>query len=599
MKYNIKYIRNFAIVAHIDHGKTTLSDCLIQKCCDIKKMNSQFLDNLKVEKERGITVKAQTICLPYMYNGTQYIFNLIDTPGHVDFSYEVSRAMQACEGALLLVDATQGVEAQTLSNAEHAKKANLTIIPVLNKVDLSTSDPQAVTMQIVELLHITTTPLLVSAKTGIGIDDIFKHLIENTPPPTGDSTQPFKALLIDSWYDQYSGVILLVRIIDGSLSKDTLINFLAKNKTYKVIEIGIIRHGMQSQDKLQAGEIGYIIANIKTLTDCLIGDTIVKDKDKDTILPLPGFKKNLPIVFCGVFPVEKEDYEILNKSLDKLALNDSSFSYEHIQSPALGMGFRCGFLGMLHMDVNIQRLEHEFNIMAVITMPSVNYNIVCKDKSIISINNPTQMPAHYEYIEEPMTLATIFVPHEYMGGIMDLCSKRFGIMLNQSVIGTRMMLEYRMPLREIVFDFYDKLKSISHGYASFDYKLTNYEISDIVPVSILINSDPIDALSFMAHKTQAEKLGRDICLKLKDNLPRQQVQIIIQAAIGAKIIARETLSSVRKDVIAGLYGGDRTRKDKLLDKQKKGKQKMKELSVGNIKIPTETMRVILGFKSNK
>lgn len=596
---NINNIRNFAIIAHIDHGKTTLSDCLIKKCNAVneKQMRNQFLDNLEVERKRGITIKAQTICLSYLYQGQWYELNLIDTPGHVDFYYEVSRAMKACEGAVLVVDATQGVEAQTLTNAQYAKQADLRIIPAFNKVDLPTSDPKATEEQVADLLDIYEDPILVSAKSGEGVEQLIEAIITQIPAPLGDINKPLKALLVDSWYDQYFGVVLLVRIIDGVMKKNMQVDFLARNKTYQVDQIGIITGlGQQEKDHLYAGQIGYMIVNIKTLADCYIGDTICEHHKP--VQALEGFKKNLPIVFCGVFPADRDDHMLLSKSLERLGLNDSSFSFEPIQSPALGMGFRCGFLGMLHMDIIMQRLENEFDVIAVITTPSVSYQVFLKNGSMVQIDNPTQMPEmnQVDYIKEPMVKATVFVPHDHLGSVIQLCTERGGIQEQSQILGLRTMLVYRMPLREIIFDFYDSLKSLTHGYASFDYELTDYQESDIVPLQILINGSQVDALSCMVHKERADRRGREICTKLKENLDRQNVQIAIQAAIGAKIIARETLSPYRKDVTAKLYGGDRTRKDKLLEKQKKGKKKMRELSSGNVRISQKAIYSVLGFK---
>lgn len=597
----LQRIRNFAIIAHIDHGKTTLSDCLIKTCNAVtdKQFQSQFLDNLSVERQRGITVKAQTICLKYMYKGVEYILNLIDTPGHVDFYYEVSRAMAACEGAILVVDATQGVEAQTLSNAQYAKNAKLKIITALNKVDLPTAQTDVVTEQVSDLLDIHSEPVLVSAKSGMGIDNLLEALIVHIPAPNGDINKPLKALLIDGWYDAYFGVVLLIRMIDGVVKQGMQVEFMARRATYKVDEVGILSPDKQKREQLEAGEIGYMIVNIKTLADCFIGDTICDSKQK--VEPLPGFKKNLPIVFCGIFPVDRDDYELLDKSLIRLGLNDSSFSYERTQSPALGMGFRCGFLGMLHMDVIVQRLEDEFGVTAIITAPSVSYNVFLKNGQEMQVHNPVQMPDMNEvdYIEEPMVWATIFVPHDYLGPVMELCVERRGEQINSQVLQNRTMMQWKLPLREIIFDFYDKLKSLSHGYASFDYELAEYERSDIVPLNIMINGESVDALAIMIHRSSSERQGRQICEKLKENLDRQQVQIAIQAAIGAKIVARETLSAYRKDVTAKLYGGDRTRKDKLLKKQKAGKKRMREISSGNVRISQKAIYSVLGFQQSK
>lgn len=597
----IQRIRNFCIIAHIDHGKTTLSDRIINICNAVtdKQMKDQFLDNLEVERQRGITVKAQTIRLLHTYNGIEYILNLIDTPGHVDFSYEVSRALSACEGAILVVDATQGVEAQTVSNAHNAINAKLKIITALNKVDLPTAQVDEVTEQVAYVLDLYDEPVLVSAKSGLGVGDLLSTLIDKVPAPTGDINAPLKALLIDGWYDPYFGVVLLVRMIDGVMKTGMQVEFMSQNANYKVDELGYISPGKIKQESLQAGEIGYLVVNVKTLADCAIGDTICEHKKE--VAPLPGFKKNLPIVFCGIFPVDRDDYLLLDKSLQRLSVNDASFTFERMQSPALGLGFRCGFLGMLHMDVIVQRLEDEFGVTAVITAPSVNYRVYLKNGEMMVIHAPSQMPEMNEvdYIEEPMVQAMIFVPHEHLGKVMELCMERRGEQISSQIIQNRTLMIWKLPLREIIFDFYDSLKSLTHGYASFDYEMAEYKQSNIVPLNILLNGTAVDALATMIHKDSAERQGRQICETLKENLDRQQVAIAIQAAIGAKIIARETLSPYRKDVTAKLYGGDRTRKDKLLKKQQKGKKKMREIAAGSVNISQKALFSVLGFAQNR
>lgn len=590
-----RYIRNFAIIAHIDHGKTTLSDKIISTCMAIKNMQDQFLDNLSVERDRGITVKAQTIRLKYQHEGHEYILNLIDTPGHVDFSYEVNRALHACEGAILLIDAGQGIQAQTISNVKLA--AGLKLIPVLNKIDLPTADVSGCTAQIKEMLHIYQAPLLVSAKANIGITELFTAIIEQIPCPSHDPRIDFQALLIDSWYDRHAGVMLLVRVFNGSIRLLEHIELMSKGKSYRVEKLGYMQgNKIEYVNQLDAGEIGVIIAGIKELSDCQTGDTIRHTKSQTPALP--GFKQNRPVVFCGIFPADKADFGILSKSLEQLNINDPSFQYEPTQSAALGLGFRAGFLGMLHMDVTIQRLEQEFEVTAVITSPSVHYQVQTHNE-LLSVHNPSQLPAHYTEILEPMVLATIFVPNRFLGAVLQLCAAKAGVQVSQQSVDDNCMLEYTMPLREIVFDFFDHLKSDTSGYASFDYQLAGYQPANIVPLTILINGSVVDALSTFTHKDHAERIGRQMCLTLKDNMDQQQVQIAIQAAIGSRIIARETISAYRKDVTAKLYGGDRTRKDKLLQKQKAGKKRMSEMSLGKTSVSMNAIRAALNFKSRK
>ncbi len=581
-------IRNFSIVAHIDHGKSTLADRLIQYCGGLtdREMKEQVLDSMDLERERGITIKAQTVRLFYTTpDGKKYTLNLMDTPGHVDFSYEVSRSLAACEGSLLIVDSTQGVEAQTLANAYQAINNNHEILPVLNKIDLPSSEPEKIKTQIEEVLGIdTNNASLVSAKTGKGIDDLLNKIITLLPPPHGSVDKELKCMLVDSWYDSYLGVIVLVRVVNGNLKKNQKIRFIATGATYTIDRVGIFSPKAEEVESLGPGEIGFINSGIKSVSDCKIGDTITDDKNPTQEI-LTGFKPSQPVVFCGMFPIDSDDYEHLRDSMAKLALNDSSFSYEPEVSPALGYGFRCGFLGLLHLEIIRDRFEREFNLELVTTAPSVVYKINLKDGSTINLHNPTDMPdpVSIENIAEPWIKATIIVPEEFLGSVLELCTSKRGIQVNMSYAGSRPMVEYKLPLNEVVFDFYDKLKSITKGYASFDYEITGYEINELVKVGILINGDPVDALSLIVHKDRSQTRGRLLCEKLKELIPRQQFKIAIQAAIGGKIIARETVASFRKDVTQKLYGGDVTRKNKLLDKQKKGKKRMKQF--GKIDIP--------------
>ncbi len=584
-------IRNFSIVAHIDHGKSTLADRLIQFCGGLtdREMKEQVLDSMELERERGITIKAQTVRLSYKSkDGKTYILNIMDTPGHVDFSYEVSRSLAACEGSLLIVDSTQGVEAQTLANAYQAINNNHEILPVLNKIDLPSSEPDKIKSQIEDVLGIETeNASLVSAKTGAGIEDLLNKIITLLPSPLGEKNKELKCMLVDSWYDSYLGVVVLIRVVNGELKKGHKIRFMATGATYTVDRVGIFSPKATEIDSLGPGEIGFINSGIKSVSDCKVGDTITDEKHP-TQEAFPGFKPSQPVVFCGMFPVDSDDYEHMRDSMAKLALNDSSFSYEPEVSPALGYGFRCGFLGLLHLEIIRDRFEREFNLELVTTAPSVVYKINMKDGSIINLHNPTDMPdpVKIENISEPWIKATIIVPEEFLGPILELCTSKRGIQLNMSYAGNRPLVEYKLPLNEVVFDFYDRLKSITKGYASFDYEITGYEINNLVKVGVLINGDPVDALSLIVHKDRSEQRGRALCTRLKDLIPRQQFKVAIQAAIGGKIIARETVASFRKDVTQKLYGGDVTRKNKLLDKQKKGKKRMRQF--GKVDIPQNT-----------
>ncbi len=594
-------IRNFSIVAHIDHGKSTLADRLIQYCGGLtdREMKEQVLDSMELERERGITIKAQTVRLSYTtQNGKKYILNIMDTPGHVDFSYEVSRSLAACEGSLLIVDSTQGVEAQTLANAYQAINNDHEILPVLNKIDLPSSEPDKIKSQIEDVLGIETdNASLVSAKTGLGIEDLLNKIIVSLPPPIGDSDKPLKCMLVDSWYDSYLGVVVLVRVVNGELKKGQKIRFMATGGTYTIDRVGVFSPKVNEVDKLGPGEIGFINSGIKGVSDCKVGDTITDDK-VPTKEALPGFKPSQPVVFCGMFPVDSDDYEHMRDSMAKLALNDSSFSYEPEVSPALGYGFRCGFLGLLHLEIIRDRFEREFNLQLVTTAPSVVYKILMKDGKTINLHNPTDMPdpVKVENISEPWIRATIIVPEEFLGSVLELCTSKRGIQLNMSYAGNRPLVEYKLPLNEVVFDFYDRLKSLTKGYASFDYEITGYEVNNLVKVGILINGDPVDALSLIVHKDRSEQRGRALCSRLKDLIPRQQFKVAIQAAIGGKIIARETVASFRKDVTQKLYGGDVTRKNKLLDKQKKGKKRMKQF--GKVDIPQNTFLNALKTNDN-
>jgi len=581
-------IRNFAIIAHIDHGKSTLADRLIEACGALsdREMKDQVLDNMEIERERGITIKAQTVRLTYpARDGNTYVLNLMDTPGHVDFAYEVSRSLAACEGSLLVVDASQGVEAQTLANVYQAIEAGHEIVPVLNKIDLPAADPDRVKAQIEEVIGLPADDaVLISAKTGLGIGEVLEALIARLPPPKGDAEAPTKALLVDSWYDSYLGVVILVRVKDGRLRRGQRIRFMATGAVHTVEAVGVFTPKMVTVDDLGPGEMGYIIAGIKTVADCSVGDTITDDRSP-AAEPLPGFKPSVPVVWCGLYPTDADDFEKLRESLAKLRLNDASFHYEPEISAALGFGFRCGFLGLLHLEIVQERLAREFGLDLIATAPSVVYRIRTTRGEVKELHNPADMPdpSTIDHIEEPWIKATIFVPDEYLGGVLTLCNERRGQQVDLTYVGNRAMAVYRLPLNEVVFDFYDRLKSISRGYASFDYAMDGYAESDLVKISILVNGDPVDALAFIAHRSQAEKRGRAICEKLKELIPRQLFKIAIQAAIGSRIIARETIGALAKDVTAKCYGGDITRKRKLLEKQKEGKKRMRQF--GKVEIP--------------
>ncbi|MGV3278849.1 translation elongation factor 4 [Rickettsiales bacterium LUAb2] len=591
-----KNIRNFAIIAHIDHGKSTLSDRLIQECNGLteREMKDQVLDNMELERERGITIKAQTVRLNYTAkNGTKYIFNLMDTPGHVDFTYEVSRSLAACEGSILVVDASQGVEAQTLANTYLAIENNHEIIPVLNKIDLPAAEPERVKKQIEDIIGIPgDDAILVSAKTGVGIKELLEEIANKLPAPSGDMNSPLKALLVDSWYDSYLGVVILVRIYDGVLKKGQKIKMMSNGAEYQVEDLGYFTPKTVKHHELVPGEMGYFTAGMKTVQDTKIGDTITDAKNSATT-PLAGFKPSTPVVFAGIYPVENNDFNNLKDALAKLHINDSSFTYETNSSSALGFGFRCGFLGLLHMEIIQERLSREFNLELITTAPSVIYKLHLTDGRDLEIYSPSEMPETHTIseIQEPLVRGTILVPEEYLGAILNLCSEKRGTQKDMTWVNNRAMLTYELPLGEIVFDFYDRLKSISKGYASFNYELSGYAPTDVVKVSILINHEPVDALSFIVHKSNAEFRGRIICEKLKNLIPRQMFQIPIQAAIGGKIIARETITAFRKDVTAKCYGGDITRKRKLLEKQKEGKKKMR--TFGKVEIPQSAFIKVL------
>ncbi len=587
----LSHIRNFSIVAHIDHGKSTLADRLIQMTGSLeqREMKEQVLDAMDIERERGITIKANTVRLEYdARDGQHYVLNLIDTPGHVDFAYEVSRSLAACEGSLLVVDASQGVEAQTLANVYQALDNDHEIVPVLNKVDLPAAEPERIKEQIEEVIGLDAADAVqISAKTGQGVEDVLQAIVTRLPAPKeGDRNAPLKALLVDSWYDAYLGVIVLVRIIDGELKKGQTIRLMGTGARYPVDRVGVITPKMVMVDALQPGEIGFITASIKEVADTRVGDTITEDK-RPTEKALPGFKPAQPVVFCGLFPVDAADFEDLRAAMGKLRLNDASFSYEMETSAALGFGFRCGFLGLLHLEIIQERLSREFDLDLIATAPSVVYQLHMTDGSMRELHNPADMPdvVKIDRIEEPWIRATIITPDDYLGAVLKLCQDRRGVQVDLSYVGTRAMATYDLPLNEVVFDFYDRLKSISKGYASFDYQLTGYREGDLVKMSILVNDEPVDALSMLVHRSAAEKRGRVMCEKLKELIPRHMFKIPIQAAIGGKVLARETLSALRKDVTAKCYGGDVSRKRKLLEKQKEGKKKMRQF--GKVEIPQE------------
>ncbi|MBN8872180.1 MAG: elongation factor 4 [Rhodospirillales bacterium] len=584
----IDHIRNFSIIAHIDHGKSTLADRLIQYTGALsdREMTNQVLDNMELERERGITIKAQTVRLTYKAkNGQVYELNLMDTPGHVDFAYEVSRSLAACEGSLLVVDASQGVEAQTLANVYQAIDANHEIVPVLNKIDLPAAEPERVKQQIEDVIGLDASDAVeISAKTGLNIEGVLEALVTRLPPPKGDAAGPLKALLVDSWYDQYLGVVILVRVKDGRLKRGMKVRMMSTGAVHTVEQVGVFSPKMIPVDDLGPGEMGYITAAIKTVADCNVGDTITDDRTPAAD-PLPGFKPSIPVVWCGLYPVDADDFEKLRESLGKLRLNDASFHYEPETSAALGFGFRCGFLGLLHLEIIQERLSREFDLDLIATAPSVVYHVFKTNGDMIELHNPVDMPdgSVIERIEEPWIRATIMVPDEYLGAVLSLCTERRGQQVDLTYVGNRAMVVYRIPLNEVVFDFYDRLKSCSRGYASFDYQMDGYAESDLVRISILVNADPVDALSFIAHRSAAEARGRAICARLKDLIPKQLFKIAIQAAIGSRVIARETISALSKDVTAKCYGGDISRKRKLLEKQKEGKKRMRQF--GKVEIP--------------
>ena len=585
---DLAHIRNFAIIAHIDHGKSTLADRLIEQCGGLsaRERRDQVLDSMELERERGITIKAQTVRLTYRAkDGETYEFNLMDTPGHVDFSYEVSRSLAACEGSLLVVDASQGVEAQTLANAYLAIEADHEIVPVLNKIDLPAAEPDRVRHEIAAVIGLDAdTAMAVSAKTGEGVGDILEALIERLPAPKGEAQAPLKAMLVDSWYDAYLGVVVLVRVLDGEISKGMKIQMMGTGAVRQIDEVGVFTPKLVKVEALGPGSIGYIAASIKTISDCRVGDTITEHR-APTAHALPGFRPSQPVVFCGLFPADADDFEKLRESIAKLALNDASFEYLMETSAALGLGYRCGFLGLLHLEIIQARLEREFNLDLITTAPSVIYRVHLSDGGEMELHNPADMPdpVRITGLEEPWIRATIMVPDEYLGSVLALCQDRRGAQLDLTYAGDRAVVVYALPLNEVVYDFYDRLKSVSRGYASFDYQIEDYRQGALVKLAILVNGEPVDALSMVVHESQAEARGRALCQRLKDLIPRQLFKVAIQAAIGGKIIARETVSALRKDVTAKCYGGDITRKRKLLDKQKAGKKRMRE--IGNVEIP--------------
>ena len=583
-------IRNFSIIAHIDHGKSTLADRLIQVTGGLsdREMQEQVLDNMELERERGITIKAQTVRLDYTAaDGELYHLNLIDTPGHVDFAYEVNRSLAACEGSLLVVDASQGVEAQTLANVYQAIEVDHEIVPVLNKIDLPAAEPARVKQQVEDVIGLDTENALeISAKTGIGIETVLEAIVTQLPPPQGTPDAALKAMLVDSWYDPYLGVVVLVRVIDGVMKKGQKIRMMSNGASYLLDRVGVFRPKQESVAQLGPGEIGFFTAAIKEVADTRVGDTVT-DERQPCEVPLEGFEPSQPVVFCGLFPVDSSEFEDLRDAMGKLRLNDASFEFEMETSAALGFGFRCGFLGLLHLEIIRKRIEREFDIDLITTAPSVVYHLHMNDGKMIEMHNPADMPdiVKIEHIEEPWIKASILVPDEYMGAVLKLCEDRRGRQLNMSYAGSRAMLEYALPLNEVVFDFYDRLKSATKGYASFDYSVTGYEQGDLVKMSILVNAEPVDALSTIVHRERAESRGRAMCERLKDLIPRHLFKIPVQAAIGGKIIARETIAALRKDVTAKCYGGDATRKRKLLDKQKEGKKKMRQF--GKVDIPQD------------
>ena len=598
---DIAKIRNFSIVAHIDHGKSTLADRLIQFCGGLseREMSEQVLDNMDIERERGITIKAQTVRLSYTAkSGEDYVLNLMDTPGHVDFGYEVSRSLSACEGSLLVVDASQGVEAQTLANVYQALDADHEMVTVLNKIDLPAAEPDRVKSQIEDVIGLPAdNALAVSAKTGLGIEDVLEAVVTELPAPTGAVVSPLQALLVDSWYDAYLGVMTLIRVRDGIIKKGMKIRMMASGAVHTVERVGIFGPKPVAVDQLGPGEIGFINAGVKTVSDAKVGDTITDDR-RPCAEPLEGFKPSVPVVFCGLFPIDAADFSGLREALEKLSLNDSSFSFEAETSAALGFGFRCGFLGLLHMEVIRERLTREFNLELISTAPSVVYQMTMTDGSKMDMHNPADMPevTRIQSIEEPWIKATIMTPDEYLGQVLSLCVERRGEQIDLTYAGSRAMVVYRLPLNEVVFDFYDRLKSVTRGYASFDYQMDSYISGDLVKVSILVNGDPVDALAMIVHREQSEYRGRAICARLKDLIPRQMFKVALQAAIGGKVIARETISALRKDVTAKCYGGDVSRKRKLLEKQKEGKKRMRQF--GRVDIPQNAFLEALKMGDN-
>lgn len=596
MAHDLSKIRNFSIIAHIDHGKSTLADRLIEECRAVEKrdMQSQLLDTMDIERERGITVKANAIRLYYTAkDGETYQLNLIDTPGHVDFAYEVSRSLSACEGALLVVDASQGVEAQTLANVYMALENDLEILPVLNKIDLPSAEPDRIAEQIEDIIGLDATEAVhASAKSGIGITDILEQIVEKVPAPVGEISETTKALLVDAWYDNYLGVVILVRMVNGTLKKGQKIRFMSNNAQYTIERVGVLNPNIQVVDELKAGEVGVFTAAIKSVADTNIGDTVT-DHIRPTTEPLEGFKEVQPMVFCGLYPTEGDEYEKLKDALEKLQINDTSFTFITETSAALGHGFRCGFLGLLHMEIIQERLEREFDLDLVTTAPGVIYQVEKTNGDLIEVDNPASLPdpTHIKAIHEPMIKATIMLPEEFVGSVINLCIEKRGQQLSMDYHGNRIMLTYKLPLNEVVLDFYDRLKSISKGYASFDYEPEGYETASLAKVDILVNGEPVDALSMIVHREFAEQRGRALLVKLKDLIPRQMFEVALQATIGGKIIARESVKALRKNVTAKCYGGDITRKRKLLEKQKKGKKRMK--SIGNVDVPQEAFLAAL------
>ncbi len=597
----LAHIRNFSIIAHIDHGKSTLADRLIQTCGGLseREMKEQVLDNMEIERERGITIKAQTVRLDYKAtDGITYELNLIDTPGHVDFAYEVNRSLAACEGSLLVVDASQGVEAQTLANVYTAIEVDHEIVPVLNKIDLPAAEPDRVRQQIEDVIGLDASDAVeISAKSGIGIDDVLEAIVTKLPAPAGDRSAPLKAMLVDSWYDAYLGVVVLVRVVDGELKKGQRIKMMATGGVYPVDQVGIFRPKKENLSSLKAGEIGFFTASIKEVADTAVGDTIT-DERRPCDTALGGFHPAQPVVFCGLFPVDAAQFEDLRDAMAKLRLNDASFEYEMETSAALGFGFRCGFLGLLHLEIVRERIEREFNIDLITTAPSVIYHLHMTDGSMEEMHNPADMPdvMKIDHIEEPWIKATILVPDEYLGAVLKLCEDRRGSQIDLTYAGTRAMVVYRLPLNEVVIDFYDRLKSVTRGYASFDYQIETYEEGDLVKMSILVNEEPVDALATIVHRSRAEQRGRAMCEKLKELIPRHLFKVPIQAALGGRIVARETIAAMRKDVTAKCYGGDVSRKRKLLDKQKEGKKKMRQF--GRVDIPQEAFIAALKMDEN-